>query len=172
MCFYFFDSFIFSWMIIALQYWVGVCNTSTWISHRYMVCPHVLESLSHFPLHPIPLGSHRTWGLSSQHHTGNSHWLSIWHVILYMFPCYSLHLNVSLSSKMEMNDFSMHSVFLKNCNFFLLYAMYSIYISMLISTPNPYLSFPHSTEACHLGVWRSEGSGFYLTACHLASCLL
>ena len=27
--------FFFSWRIIALQYCVGFCHTSTWISHRY-----------------------------------------------------------------------------------------------------------------------------------------
>ena len=28
--------FILNWRIIALQYCVGLCHTSTWISHRYM----------------------------------------------------------------------------------------------------------------------------------------
>ena len=31
---FFFNSFIFNWRIIALQYWFGFCHTSTWISHR------------------------------------------------------------------------------------------------------------------------------------------
>ena len=29
--------FIFNWKIIALQYYVGFCHTSTWISHRYIL---------------------------------------------------------------------------------------------------------------------------------------
>ena len=33
--FFFFNLFIFNGRIIALQYWVGFCHTSTWISHRY-----------------------------------------------------------------------------------------------------------------------------------------
>ena len=31
--------FIFNWSIIALQYCVGLCHTSTWISHRYTYVP-------------------------------------------------------------------------------------------------------------------------------------
>ena len=31
----FLNLFIFNWRIIALQYYVGFCHTSTWISHRY-----------------------------------------------------------------------------------------------------------------------------------------
>ena len=31
----FLTSFVFNWRIIALQYCVGVCHTSTWISHQY-----------------------------------------------------------------------------------------------------------------------------------------
>ena len=44
--------FVFNWKIIALQYCVGFCHTSTWISHRYTYVP----SLLNFPptSHPIP----------------------------------------------------------------------------------------------------------------------
>ena len=34
---HFFEKFIFNWRIIALQYCVGFCHTSIWISHRYNV---------------------------------------------------------------------------------------------------------------------------------------
>ena len=37
----------FNWRIIALQYCVGFCHTSTWISHRYTYVPSLLN------LHPI-----------------------------------------------------------------------------------------------------------------------
>ena len=40
-------------------------------------------------------------GLSSLSHTANSHWLSILHVILYMFPCYSFHSSHPLLSLPE-----------------------------------------------------------------------
>ena len=35
-------------------------------------------------------------GLSSLSHTANSHWLSTLHMIVYMFPCYFLHLSYTL----------------------------------------------------------------------------
>ena len=35
--------FIFSWRIIALQYCVGFCRTSTWVSHRYTYIPSLLN---------------------------------------------------------------------------------------------------------------------------------
>ena len=50
--------FIFNWRIIALQYRVGFCHTSAWISHRY-TCPLPLEPPSHLPLYPIPPGCYR-----------------------------------------------------------------------------------------------------------------
>ena len=43
-----------SWKIIALQYCVGFCHASTWISHRYMYVPSSLETLFHLPPHPTP----------------------------------------------------------------------------------------------------------------------
>ena len=35
--------FIFNWRIIALQYHVGFCHTTTWISHRYTYVPSLLS---------------------------------------------------------------------------------------------------------------------------------
>ena len=46
----------FNWRIIALQYHVGLCHTSTQISHRYT---YVLSSPSHLPPLPIPLHCYR-----------------------------------------------------------------------------------------------------------------
>ena len=52
--------FIFDWKIIALQYFVGFCHTTMWISYKYTYIPSLL-SLS--PTHPhprlIPLSHHR-----------------------------------------------------------------------------------------------------------------
>ena len=50
--------FIFNWRIIALQYHVDFCQTSTWISHRY-TCPLPLGPPSCLPPHPIPPGCYR-----------------------------------------------------------------------------------------------------------------
>ena len=36
---FFFNLFLFNWEIIALQYCVGFCHTSAWISHRYTCVP-------------------------------------------------------------------------------------------------------------------------------------
>ena len=62
--YYIFYLFIFNWRIIALQYCIGFCHTSTWKSLVY-VRPLPLESPSHLPPHPTPLGCHRAPGLSS-----------------------------------------------------------------------------------------------------------
>ena len=50
---------------------------------------------------PAPTPSHssrlsQSPGLSSLSHTANSHWLSILHMVIYMFPCYFLYLSHSL----------------------------------------------------------------------------
>ena len=31
--------FFFNWRIIALQYWIGFCHTSTWLNHRHTYAP-------------------------------------------------------------------------------------------------------------------------------------
>ena len=38
-----FLKFIFNWRIMALQYSVGFCHTSTWISHSYTYVPSLLN---------------------------------------------------------------------------------------------------------------------------------
>ena len=40
---HFLFSFIFNWKIIAVQYCVGFCHTSSWISHRYTHVPSLLK---------------------------------------------------------------------------------------------------------------------------------
>ena len=45
------------------------------------------EPPSYLPLHPTPLGCHRAPDLGFLHHTANSHWLSILHMVIYMFQC-------------------------------------------------------------------------------------
>ena len=60
------------------------------------ICPFPIEPSSHLPPHPTLLGCHRAPDLSSLHHTANFHLLSILHMVMYMFPCYSLKLSHSL----------------------------------------------------------------------------
>ena len=74
--------FIFlNWRIIALQNCVVFCQTSTWISHRYIHAPS-LELPSHLspPSHPSRLIQSPC--LSSLSHTENSHWLYILYMVM------------------------------------------------------------------------------------------
>ena len=89
-CTFNFCKFIFNWRIISLQYCVGFCHTSTWISHRDTYIPFLLTLLpSSHPLAPSRLLQGPS--LSSLSHTASSHWPSILHMVVYMFPCYSIH---------------------------------------------------------------------------------
>ena len=62
--------FIFNWRIITLQFCVGFCHTSAWISHRY-ICP--LPPGPPIPPHPSKL----SWPPELPYllHTANSRWL-------------------------------------------------------------------------------------------------
>ena len=78
----------FNWRMIALQYWLGFCLITTWISHRYTYVP----SLLNLPPTPTPSHSSRlsqSTSLGSLSHTANSHWLYTLHRVVYMLPCYS-----------------------------------------------------------------------------------
>ena len=72
----------------ALQYCVGLCHSSTRISHRYTYVPSLLNPL------PSPIPSHssrlsQSTGLNSLSYTANFHLLSTLYMVMYMFPCYS-----------------------------------------------------------------------------------
>ena len=53
------------------------------------VSPHS-KPPSHLPPQPIPLGFPRASALSALFHASNLHWLSISHMVIYMFQCYSV----------------------------------------------------------------------------------
>ena len=57
---FFFLIIIFNWKIIALQYFVGFCHTSTWISHRHTYAPPSWISL------PLPTPSYPSLGEHSR----------------------------------------------------------------------------------------------------------
>ena len=59
--------------------------------------PVTAEPPSHLPLHPNSASYNRAPDLSSLSHTANSHWLSILHMVMYMFQCYSIN-STSISS--------------------------------------------------------------------------
>ena len=54
-----FLSFLFNWRIVALQNCVGFCQTSTWISHRYIYVPSLLNLPPNTDPFPLLLGCHR-----------------------------------------------------------------------------------------------------------------
>ena len=53
------------------------------------MCPH-LECPSHLPPHRIPPGCPRAPALSALLHALNLHCLSVLHMVIYLFQCYSL----------------------------------------------------------------------------------
>ena len=81
---FFFKKFIFNGRIIALQYYVGFCHISTWISHRciYMSPPSRTSLSPSTPSHPSILS--QITDLSSLSHIANSHWLAILHMVAYV----------------------------------------------------------------------------------------
>ena len=86
--------FFFNWRIVALQYCVGCCHISTWISRRYTYVP----SLFNFPptSHSIPsfyVVTGPSFWVPWVMQKISPGWLSILHVVVYTFPCYSLHLS-------------------------------------------------------------------------------
>ena len=78
----------FNWRLITLQYGSGFCHTLTWISH-WCTCVPNPEPTSHLPPHPIPQGHPSAPALSTLSHASNLDWLSVSHMIIYMFQCYS-----------------------------------------------------------------------------------
>jgi len=79
-----FFKFIFNRSVVALHYCVGFCHISTWIGHRYTYVPSPLN------IPPPPTSSHpsrfsQSTSLSSLHHPGNPHWLSMFHMVMCMF---------------------------------------------------------------------------------------
>jgi len=79
---------LFNWRLITLQYCSEFCHTLTWISDGCTCVPHPAP----FPLppHPIPQSCPSVPALSALLHALNLDWWSIPHMVIYMFPCYSL----------------------------------------------------------------------------------
>ena len=75
--------FIFNWRIIALQYFVGFCHTTTCISHEYM-CPLSPEPS---PSHPSRLSQSTKLSSLCPY---SSFSLTVLHMVAYTCQCYSL----------------------------------------------------------------------------------
>ena len=76
----------FNWRMITFQYCAGFCHKAVWIGHRCTSVP----SIQHTSPHPLLLGCHGAPALGALLHASNSTWLSMLHVVMYMFQCYSL----------------------------------------------------------------------------------
>ena len=85
---FFFKMYVFNWRIIAiLQWFLPYINMNQPWVYAWPLPP---EPFSHLPPHPIPLGRHKAWALLSLHHTSNSHWVYILHMVMYIFQSHSL----------------------------------------------------------------------------------
>jgi len=76
----------------------------------HMSPPFFWDSLPPLTLRHLSRSS-QSLGLRSLHHTANSHWLSILHMLVCVFPCYSLHsshpLLLTLNPTVSVSLFSM-----------------------------------------------------------------
>ena len=83
-----------SFLILIGRYYFTILwclhHTSTWVGNRHAYVPSFLNTPSHLRPHAIPPGCRRTPALGSLCYTANFHWLSVLHMVMYMFPCYSL----------------------------------------------------------------------------------
>ena len=80
--------FIFNWRVIAIQYCDGFCHTSTWVSHRYISLPSWTSLLPPSPPQPSRLSQSTSLGFPASY--SKLPWLSVLHMVTYMFQCYSL----------------------------------------------------------------------------------
>ena len=74
---------------ITLQYCGGFCHTFTWVSHGCTCFPHP-DPTSHLPPHPIPQGHPSAPALSTLSHCIEPGLVIYFHMVIYMFQCYSL----------------------------------------------------------------------------------
>ena len=82
----FFSFFIFSGRIIKILSWflLYINMDQAWV---YMSPPSWTSFPPPAPSHPTKLS--QSTSLSALSHIANSHWLSVLHVFVYIFPCYS-----------------------------------------------------------------------------------
>ena len=100
------------------------------------MCPLPPESPSHLPPHPTSLGCHKTLNLCSLCHTANSHWLSILHMVIYIFNCCSLNSSHHLLSLLCPQV----------CSFCLCFLCCAIMIKLLFHSPKLNSNYPHCSS--------------------------
>ena len=102
---YFLSSLIFHWRLVVLQYRLSFCHVSAWIRHRQPCIPSLLNRPpSSHPIPPLQVGTEHLLPA----HTASSHWLSVLHMVMNMFPRYSLPcpavLEKTLESPLDRNE--------------------------------------------------------------------
>ena len=96
--FFFNCLFLIGEQLFTILYWF--LPSSIWINmnqhiHQYESAIDIHMSIPSWTSFPPPTSSHparstQSTGLSSLHHTANSHWLSSLHMVRYVVLCYSL----------------------------------------------------------------------------------
>ena len=81
-----FKFIFFNWRMIALKYCVVFCHSSTWINRPHTYGPSLL-SLPPTPFHPSSWSQSTGFELPVSYSKSS---LSVLHMVMYMFPCYSL----------------------------------------------------------------------------------
>ena len=110
-CFAFlFSKCTLNWRITALQYGVGFCHTSTWISHGFACDPSLwgLPPASH-AVPPLWVGT-EPW-LEPPSHTADPRWLCVFQTVVCMYPRCSLR----SSHPVSRSRFSMSAPLLLPC---------------------------------------------------------
>ena len=110
--------FIFNWRITALQYCIGFCHASTWISHKYTYVPPSPFSLpSPTPSQPSRLYQspsmnflHMTQVFNSKDHSGLKSWIESYY--FYFFQevniqalCTYTHTQWTIQKQQSQNNF-------------------------------------------------------------------
>ena len=116
--------------MLAWQYWLVCCHTSTWISHRCIYVPSLLKPPSHLPSFYTPSGCYRApvWVPWVTQQTSVGYLFYIWSCICY-HATLSIHLTLSFHGNTIFNT----------C--FILYISYFI-PCMIIFNWEQYLSSP------------------------------
>ena len=110
----------------------GVAQSRTrlkWLSSSIHISPLSWTSL------PTPTSSHpsrlsQSPGFNSLHHTANFHWLSILHMVVYMFPWYFLHLSHPLIPCQQHVHKSIFYVYISILDYIYIYIYIYICINM------------------------------------------
>ena len=135
------------------------------------VSPYILNPYPSLSPHLIPPGYHRTLALGALLHTSNSHWSSILHMVVCMFPCCSLK-----SSHLLLLHWVWKSVlfffFFHYLNFiFKLYNIVLVLPNIEMNPPQVYMCSPSWTLLPPPSPYHPSGSSQCTSPKHPVSCI-